>query len=103
MKSPGFLIIAFISGYSCLSAQVIPDSLRVDWSHAGYEGAIPDPSAIIDVKDFGAYGDGMHDDYNAIINAINSSSSLHVIYFPAGNYLIKSSIAMPDNVVFRGE
>src|SRR4029078_3202992 len=36
-------------------------------------------------------------------NAMNSSSSLHVIYFPAGNYLIKSSIAVPDNVVFRGE
>src|ERR1043165_1076313 len=103
MKSSSFLIIAFISGYSCLYAQVIPDSLRVDWSQAGYQGIIPDPAVIINVKNFGAYGDGAHDDYSAIINAINSSPSLRVIYFPAGNYLIKSSIAVPDSVVFRGE
>jgi len=51
---------------------------------------IPDPSIIINVKDFGAYADGIHDDYNAVVNAMNSSSSFHVIYFPAGNYLIKS-------------
>src|SRR5690349_16828329 len=102
MKSSSFLIMAFISGYSCLSAQVIPDSLTVDWSQAGYQGTIPDPPLIVNVKDYGAYGDGIHDDYTAVINAMNSSSSLHVIYFPAGNYLIKSSIAVPDDIVFRG-
>ena len=103
MKSSSFLTIAFVFGYSCLYAQVIPDSLRVNWSQAGYQGIIPDPAVIVNVKDFGAYGDNIHDDYGAVINAINSSSSLRVIYFPAGNYLIKSFIAMPDNVVFRGE
>ncbi len=81
----------------------MPDSLRVDWSQAGYQGAIPNPSLIINVKNFGAYGDSMHDDYTAIMNAVNSSASLRVIYFPAGNYLIKSSIALPGNVVFKGE
>ena len=85
------------------SAQIIPDSLRVNWSNAGYDGTIPEPSLIINVKDFGAFGDGVHDDYNAIVSAINSSTEFRVIFFPAGNYLIKSSITVPGNVVFRGE
>ena len=94
-------VFAFLS--LCIHAQVIPDSLKADWSQAGYGGAIPNPPVIINVKDFGAYGDGLHDEYNAIVNAVNSSSSFRVIYFPAGNYLIKSPIIPPDNVVFRGE
>jgi polygalacturonase len=58
---------------------------------------------ILNVLDFGGTGDGIHDDYNAIISAINSSSNLRVIFFPAGNYLIKSTISLPSNVILRGE
>lgn len=86
-----------------LCAQVIPDSLRVDWSQAGYNGIIPNPNLIINVKTFGAFGDSVHDDYTAIMKAINSSKLFRVIYFPAGNYLIKSSIQLPSNVVLRGD
>ncbi len=93
-----FLILSFQ-----LNAQVIPDSLRTDWSHSGYSGTIPSPALIINVKDFGAYGDSIHDDYNAIMSAINTSSNLRVIFFPAGNYLIKSTILLPSNIILRGE
>jgi hypothetical protein len=85
------------------SAQVIPDSLRVDWSQAGYPGYIPDPALVINVKDFGAYGDSVHDDYKAVVNAMNSSAVFRTVFFPAGNYLIKSSLVLPNNVVLRGE
>lgn len=95
------LFLLVLSAYG--KAQVIPDSLRVDWSHAGYSGTVPSPSLIINVTDFGAYGDSMHYDYNSIMNAISSSSNLRVIFFPAGNYLIKSPISLPSNVVLRGE
>jgi len=77
--------------------------MRVDWSGAGYSGVIPNPSLIINVKDFGAFGDSVHDDYAAIMKAINSSKLLRVIYFPAANYLIKSSIQLPSNIVLRGD
>lgn len=97
------IIFVFLFCINKNQAQIIPDSLRVDWSQAGYQGTIPEPSLIINVKDFGAYGDSLHDDYNAIMNAVNFSSSLRVIYFPAGKYLIKSPIAIPQNVVFRGD
>ncbi|HEX5154934.1 MAG TPA: glycosyl hydrolase family 28-related protein [Parafilimonas sp.] len=103
MKALCFFTILFVAVSSTLSAQVIPDSLRADWSHAGYDGTIPDTSFIINVKNFGAYGDGVHNDYNAIVNAVSSSSVFRVIYFPAGNYLIKSSIILPGNIVFRGD
>ena len=85
------------------SGQVLPDSLKIDWSSAGYNGTIPKPALIINVKDFGAYGDSVHDDYAAITNAIKSASSPRVIYFPNGNYLIKTSLSLPDNVVLRGD
>ncbi|MBV9962423.1 MAG: T9SS type A sorting domain-containing protein [Parafilimonas sp.] len=94
-----FLLLLFLKTL----AQIIPDSLRADWSHAGLQGNIPDTSFIINVKDFGAVGDGTHDDYNVIINAINSSNAFRVIYFPAGNYLIKSSLNIPANVIVRGD
>lgn len=97
-----FLLAFFVFCLEC-KAQTIPDSLLVDWMKAGYSGSIANPSLIINVKDFGAYGDSLHDDYNAIMNAINSSSNLRVIFFPAGNYLIKSSISLPANTVLRGE
>jgi hypothetical protein len=83
-------------------AQVLPDSLKVDWSTAGYTGTIPKPARIIYVKNFGAYGDNVHDDYGAITNAINSATGARVIYFPSGNYVIKTPLSLPDNVVLRG-
>lgn len=97
-------VIAFVSFFGSIrsTAQVIPDSVRVDWSKAGYPGAIPKPSLTINVKDFGAYGDSIHNDYNAIINAIKSSTKPRVIFFPAGNYLIQSTIAVPSNAILRG-
>ena len=44
---------------------------------------------VVNVKDFGAIGDGVTDDTAAIQGAINSSYS---VYFPQGNYKIASSL-----------
>ena len=85
------------------NAQILPDSLKVDWSKAGYKGTIPKPARIINVKNYGADGDNVHDDYAAITNAIISATGPRVIYFPPGNYLIKTSLSLPDSVVLRGE
>ena len=48
-------------------------------------------SDIINVKNYGAYGDGIHDDINYIQLAINSNP-LKTIYFPNGTYLISEHI-----------
>ncbi|NLI13167.1 MAG: hypothetical protein GX425_11210 [Peptococcaceae bacterium] len=49
-----------------------------------------DPSAV-DVKSFGAKGDGATDDSQAIQNAINSLPTGGTILFPDGTYLIPAS------------
>jgi hypothetical protein len=59
------------------------------------------------VKDFGAIGDGRHDDTTAIQSAVNWTSGPNrgTIYFPPGTYLVSSPITFNDafSIIFRGE
>ncbi len=54
------------------------------------------PSTVIDVKTrFGAFGDGYHDDTAAVTNALRAGQAAGgnaVVYFPAGHYLISSTL-----------
>lgn len=45
----------------------------------------------ISVKDFGATGDGITDDYSGIQGALNSIRNGGELYFPKGTYLIKEA------------
>lgn len=46
-------------------------------------------SLALNVRSFGAVGDGVHDDYAAIISAMkNVNDRVHIVLFPSGNYLI---------------
>lgn len=57
----------------------------------------------ISVKDFGAVGDGVTDDYAAIMAAINSLPSTGgKIFFPVGVYLHNTKITVSKNVYFVG-
>ena len=52
---------------------------------------------IINVKDFGAVGDGVHDDLTAINDAINYlKPNGGTIYFPGGTYAISAPIHIGD-------
>jgi len=65
----------------------------------------------VSVKDFGAVGDGVTDDYAAIIAAINSFTSATstyyavgpTIYFPPGNYYCSQAINLKKTVRMIGE
>lgn len=55
----------------------------------------------INVKDFGAIGDGVSDDTTAIQNAINAASTgtgCREIFFPEGSYGISSRLSLRSNV-----
>jgi len=52
-------------------------------------------SDVVNVKDFGAVGNGTTDDRASILNAFNSSNSKR-IYFPAGTYLIATPLSAPN-------
>ncbi|CAM0052648.1 tail protein [Vibrio phage K475] len=55
--------------------------------------------STINVKDFGAKGDGVTDDTAAIQDAINAGRR---IYIPTGVYLI-NEVAIPDNRIIEGD
>jgi hypothetical protein len=55
----------------------------------------PVNSDIVNVKDFGAKGDGLTDDTLAIQKAIDSTSrDYQVVYFPQGTYLVSDTIQL---------
>jgi Pectate lyase superfamily protein len=60
-------------------------------------------SDIVNVKDYGAYGDwpntGYHDDTAAIQAALTAASKANggIVFFPAGKYLITSTLTVPDS------
>lgn len=55
----------------------------------------------INVKQFGAKGDGLTDDYTAIQNAINSLDS-GTVYFPVAKYIISHYLTPKANVNLKG-
>jgi len=101
MKKIFILLFASIATIS--HSQIIPDSIRVDWSMAGFGGSVPQYSTIADVTAFGAIPNDTIDDYPAVANALVSlNNQSGVIYFPPGNYILKSSVNLPDSVIIRG-
>ena len=53
-------------------------------------------SKIVSVLDFGAYGDGFHDDYQAIQSALHSGAT--EVHIPIGTYNISETLTVPSNV-----
>ena len=76
-----------------------------DFSWAGYgygERDLPSPPIATNVRDFGAVGDGVADDTDAIQSAIAATNE-GAIFFPPGTYLISDRIdVLKSNVVLRG-
>ena len=56
--------------------------------------------SITNVKDFGAIGDGITDDYTSFSNAINATKNGDIIIVPYGNYLLsKNPYNVSNNVI----
>ena len=56
----------------------------------------------VNVKAYGATGDGVTDDTAAINAAITAASDGDVIFFPRGNYLITTELSTSKRLTFRG-
>jgi len=59
--------------------------------------------SIINVKDHGALGNGVNDDTAAIVAALALATTSNLIYFPAGSYIVTSTIIIPPNARITGE
>jgi hypothetical protein len=56
---------------------------------------------VVNVLDYGAKGDGVTDDTNAIQAALNSGNKM--IYVPAGSYKLSSNLSVPQGVSIKGD
>ena len=60
-------------------------------------------SMIVNVKDFGAIGDGANDDTQAIKNALNYVRGKRMtLFFPKGVYVVSDTIVIDFEVVIKG-
>lgn len=63
------------------------------------DGTVTWTGQPINVVSYGAVGDGVADDTNAVINAVAAGS---VVYFPAGTYKLTSYVPVAGNKVLLG-
>lgn len=77
-----------------------------DFSFAGYhqgEDAIPHVDTVVNVRDFGATGNGVVNDTEAFKKAINAADN-GAVYIPNGTYRITEQLVIhKSNVVLQGE
>lgn len=119
-----FSLLALTFGAANAVPAVAPVNATGYWyeniQHNGISAAIPNGKSWVvfrNVKDYGAKGDGATDDTAAIQRAINTGDSTGtrdagrfgstgqpaVVYFPAGTYLVKSTINNPVGTVITGD
>lgn len=76
-----------------------------DFSHAGYhagETPLPEVAVAVDVRDFGARGDGLQDDSEAFLQALDHVTT-GAIFIPPGRYKITRVLELrKSGVVLRG-
>lgn len=101
---------------------IIPDNLGNGdyevWVHNGHGGQYGWSGPLVltlqkdrewarqvNVKDFGAKGNGSFDDTEAIMRALQvaKETSGSTVYFPAGNYLISRMLSLSDNTRWKGD
>ncbi len=97
------LFLVFYTGTLFCNGQIIPEDRRVEWTIAGLHDNIYEPDLVINVMDLGASGDGLNDDTEYFLEAINSlNGHAGIIFFPEGEYLITSTISLPDSCIVSG-
>src|SRR5690348_7207838 len=75
-----------------------------DFSHAGYHAGrdpIPDVPIRVNVKDFGAAGDGIRDDSAAFMKALQSIRE-GAVWIPPGRYRLTARLILKNRIVLRG-
>jgi hypothetical protein len=63
----------------------------------------PSPQGLLDVKAYGAHGDGVNDDTAAITAAMKAAASAGSgVYVPAGTYRV-STVSIPNGITVQGD
>jgi hypothetical protein len=93
-----FLLLSTIA-----RSEVISPDRRITWS-PGIPDGFPEPMSSVNVRDFGAKGDGITDDSNAFTLALQDYLSYQsVLYVPEAIYLIRETLHLDKRIVLREE
>jgi len=98
----GIFFFIMITTRNVFSQDIIPADRRIDWN-PGIPSGIPNYPAGVNVYDYGAKGDGIEDDTQAIIDAIAACADYHAVLMPAGSYRLTLRIYIRKPIVIRGE
>lgn len=108
LKDANDVLIATYDNISGISALTLPiDSSNITYDPPFFNSVSTNVenrlSQTISVKDFGAVGDGIADDTQAIQNALNAASAYSTVFFPYGNYIISDELVIPtSNLLITG-
>jgi hypothetical protein len=83
-------------------AGIIPNDRRIDWSHSGIPGGIPQRTGICATIDSAVYGNGNTDATSAIQAALESCPDGQVVYLPPGVYITSDTIHLDSYNTLRG-
>jgi len=82
--------------------EIIPNDRRIDWSHSGISGGIPQRTGICATIDSAVYGNGSTDATSAIQAALESCPDGQVVYLPEGVYITSDTIHLDSYNTLRG-
>jgi len=90
----GWLAAAGLAGWSGARAAAAAEAGGAGAAKAGW----------VNVRDFGAAGDGKTDDAGALMGAMKAAAGAggSTVLLPPGNYLCKQPLDVPENVVVEG-
>lgn len=93
-KAEVYIHAGFGGQYGWSSPQILEIGDKEEW-----------PVQQFNVMDYGAVGNGIDDDSQAIEKAVNAARSNGggIIYFPAGGYHLNKTLRIPPKTVLRGE
>ncbi len=81
----------------------LPEVSRARWARAGLAGAPPQYATVLDVRNFGAKGNGTADDTAAVNAAISQAPARSVVYLPAGTYRLTQPLYLKSDLILRGD
>lgn len=81
----------------------LPATARARWARAGLPGAPTNYAAVLNVRNYGAKGNGTADDTAAVNAAIAQAPAGSVVYLPAGTYRLTQPLYLKSAMILRGD
>lgn len=95
----GVFLMVFIN----IFAGFIPDEYVISWENSGCPDENIKIENNINIKDFGAVGDGRTDDSYAFIKAITKSKPYTRIIIPEGVYILNKPLRIYKSIILKGQ